>query len=69
MLSKIDLRNANIAIAVGAVVVFVGGFLARDAGEGAMQLVGLLTLAATFGTLFGLNARDERRKRREDRDQ
>lgn len=65
MLSKTQLRNAHIAIGVGAVVVFAGGFLVRNAGEGAMQLIGVATLVATFGTLALLNTRETRRERRE----
>jgi uncharacterized membrane protein YfcA len=65
MLSKKELRNAHISMAVGAVVAFVGGFLARDAGDDVMQLVGLATLVASFGTMILLSDRDERRERRE----
>ena len=69
MLPKVDLRNAHIALAVLAVILFVGGFLVRNAGEGAMQLVGLAAFAAGFGTLFFLNERREQRKKREKADQ
>jgi hypothetical protein len=54
---------------VGAIVAFGGGFLVRNAGEGAMQLVGLATLVAAFGTAFFLIAREERRERRGERNQ
>ncbi|HEU5141529.1 MAG TPA: hypothetical protein VFU04_00055 [Solirubrobacterales bacterium] len=50
-------------------MVFIGGFLVRNAGEAAMQLVGLATLVVTFGTLALLNARDGRRQKRAERDQ
>ena len=69
MLSKADLRIAHIAIAVGGAVAFVGGFLVRDAGEGPMQVVGVATFVAAFGTAFLLNAREERRERRAERNQ
>jgi len=68
MLSKRELRNAHIAIAIGTAVAFIGGFLARDSGEGAMQLVGIATFVAAFGIAFWLIAREERRER-EKRDQ
>jgi hypothetical protein len=69
MLSKTDLRNAHIAIAVGMAVAFGGGYLVRNAGEGAMQLVGVAMLVATFGTGLLLLAREERREKRAKRDQ
>lgn len=64
MLSKRDLRNAHIALAAGMIVLFVGGFLVRNAGEDAMQLIGAAVLIVSFGTLFALNARDGRRRER-----
>jgi uncharacterized membrane protein len=65
MLSKRQLRDAHVAIAIGTMILFVGGFLVRDAGEGAMQLVGVLAFFATFGTLVVLAERELRRKRAE----
>ena len=64
MLSKRDLRNANIAIAVGAVIVVIGGFLVRNDGDAAMQLVGLGAWIVGFCTLTFLNAKEHRRERR-----
>ena len=69
MLSKTQLRNAHIAIAVGVTVAFGGSFLFRNAGEGAMHLVGVAVLVAAFGTLAYLNTREYRREMREKRDQ
>jgi hypothetical protein len=57
------MRNPNIAVAVGAVILFIGAFLFRDAGEGALQLVALATLIGAFGTLHLLDERDRRRGR------
>ncbi len=65
MLSKQDLRNAHIALAVLVAILLVGGFIVRDAGEAAMQLIGLAALIVGFATLFFLNARQDRRERRE----
>ncbi|HYP55090.1 MAG TPA: hypothetical protein VEQ41_02150 [Solirubrobacterales bacterium] len=48
-------------------VAVVGTVLVRNASEGVTQLLGLAILGATFGTLIFLNARDERRERREGR--
>lgn len=58
------MRNPNIAVAVMAVIIFGGGFIVRNSGEGAMQLVGLLALIIGFGTLFYLEERDDRRGKR-----
>ena len=68
MLSKRQLRNVHISIGVGAMVAVVGAILMRNASEGVTQLLGLAILGATFGTLILLNAREERRERREGRD-
>jgi hypothetical protein len=65
MLSKQDLRNAHSALGVLVVLLLVGGFLVRDAGEAAMQLVGVGAWIAGFCTLIFLNGRQDRRERRE----
>lgn len=62
MLSKKQLKDAHIAVAVGTAILFVGGFLVRNAGDGALQLVGIVALVATFGTLSVLAEREIRRK-------
>lgn len=58
------MRNANIALAVAAVVLFAGVFLFRNAGEGPLQIVMLVTLVVGFGTLTYLDAREERQRKR-----
>ena len=65
MLSKRQLRNVHISIAVGAVVAVVGAVLMRNASEGTSQLLGLAILGATFGTLILLKIREEGRENRD----
>jgi hypothetical protein len=62
---KLDLRNANIGIAVGTVLLFVGGYLLRGAGEGPLEVLALTALVAALGTAEFLNERDERRHKRD----
>ncbi|HEX5763334.1 MAG TPA: hypothetical protein VFY04_09465 [Solirubrobacterales bacterium] len=69
MPSRDEIRQVHIALAVLVVIVLVGGFLVRDAGEAAMQLVGLVGLVACFGTAVVLLERLERRQKRSGRDQ
>jgi len=57
----LDLRNVHIALAVGTVVLIVGCYLFRNAGEDALQLVGIAMFVVALGTLFFLDERDERR--------
>jgi hypothetical protein len=59
------MRNANIGLAVGLTVLFVGAFLLRHS-EGALQILVLATFIIAFGTFHFL---DEREKRRSKRDQ
>ena len=56
---KRSLRNANIGIAWGAVVLVVGTFFFHDS-EGAMEVLALVATVLTFGVLFFLEWRDER---------
>lgn len=58
------MRNANIAVAIAAVIIFGGAFLFRHAGEGALQIVMLVALVAAFGTVNALDARDRHRQKR-----
>jgi len=55
-----DLRQANIGIAVGVVVMVVGAFLFRNSGEAALQLVGIVSFASAFAVYFVLLGRAER---------
>ncbi|HVY77138.1 MAG TPA: hypothetical protein VG898_01375 [Solirubrobacterales bacterium] len=59
-----DIRQANIGIAVGAVIMFVGAFIFRNAGDGALQLVGAASFIATFAVYFTLQARMDKRSGR-----
>ncbi len=58
-----ELRNANISLLVGAVILFTGAFLFRDSGEAAVQVVALIAFIATFGLFFILVERKRRRSR------
>jgi hypothetical protein len=69
MLSKKELRHTHIAIAVAAVIIFGGGFLVRNAGEAAQQLVVLAAFVALAVTLVFLAEKEIRREDREKRDQ
>jgi hypothetical protein len=66
MLADMGMRNANIGLTVGLVILFGGSFLFRNSGEGPLQLVVLATLISAFGVFHFL---DEREKRRHDRSQ
>jgi hypothetical protein len=68
MLPKKQLRDAHIAIAVGALIIFGGGFLARNAGEAAALLVVLAAFIAMAGVLVFLAEKDIHRES-EERDQ
>jgi hypothetical protein len=57
-------RYANIAILVGAIILFGGVLLFHDAGEGAMQLVALVGFFFPFVVLHGLDERAKKRDRR-----
>lgn len=59
------LRYANIGLAVGFVIMVVGGILLRDAGEGARQALVLLIFVSVFAVYGFLDERDKRRKRRD----
>ena len=59
------MKNANIGLAVGLAILFIGGFPLRHS-EVALQLIMLITLIAAFGTCLLLDERDERRERNRD---
>jgi hypothetical protein len=56
---KRGIRNANIGIALSAVVLAVGFPFCRDS-DGATELLALGALAVALGTLFLLDWRDDR---------
>jgi len=56
---KRGFRNANIGIALGAIVLAIGFPFCHDS-EGATELLALGGLAVALGTLFLLDWRDER---------
>lgn len=60
------MRNANIGLVVGLAILFGGGFLVKNAGEGPLQAVAMLGLVSAFVVFHFL---DEREKRRRDRSQ
>lgn len=66
MLAEMGMRNANIGLAVGAVILFGGAFLFRHSAEGLVQLTMLAAWISAFAVCFFL---DEREKRRRDRPQ
>jgi hypothetical protein len=61
---KIDLKNANIGIAVSAVVLAVG-FIPFHGSRGASEALAAVALAAGLAVLFILDWRDERPQRKE----
>lgn len=66
---KIDrdgMRRAHIGAGVGFLVMLVGVVLFHDAGEGAIQAVGLVGFIVACGVYVFL---DERARRRQERDQ
>jgi hypothetical protein len=63
---KIDLRNANIGIAVSAVVLAVG-FIPFHSSKGASEALAAGALAAGLAVLFILDWRDERAQRKDAR--
>jgi hypothetical protein len=65
-LSMPGLRYANIGLAVGFVILLVGGILLRDAGEGVIQALGMFGFISAFAVYGFL---DERAKRRRERSQ
>jgi hypothetical protein len=65
MVLEVDMRNPHIAVGVGLAVLVAGSLLFRDAGETALKVLVLTTFLVTFGTLALLDARDERRERRD----
>ncbi len=58
------MRNANIGVAVGAVIIFAGGFLLRHAGEGPLQLVVLTAFISAIAVHHVLDEREKRRRKR-----
>jgi multisubunit Na+/H+ antiporter MnhB subunit len=60
-----DLRNAHIGFGVGVVVLVVGCYLLRNAGEDALGLLGLAVLVVSVGTFILLEDREERRQKRD----
>jgi hypothetical protein len=62
MLSRQDLRNANIGILVGTLIAVVGAVVFRNSGEATLQLVGL---AAFVGGLAVYTVLDELTERKE----
>ncbi len=65
MLSRQDLRNANIGILVGTLIAVVGAVVFRNSSEATLQLVGL---AAFVGGLAVYTILDELTKRKKTRD-
>jgi hypothetical protein len=57
---KLHLRNANISAAIGIAILFVGGYLFHDSGEGPLLIVVVVAWTAMFWILGSLNERDER---------
>jgi len=62
MLSRQDLRNANIGVLVGTLIAVVGAVAFRKSSEATLQLVGL---AAFVGGLVVYTILDEMTRRRE----
>lgn len=60
-----DPRNAHIGIGIGIVVLLVGCYLLKNAGEDALGLLGLAVLVVSVGTFVLLEDREERRQKRD----
>lgn len=59
-----NLRYANIGIAVAAVILGGGAILFRNAGEEALQAVGLIGFFSAFAVFHGLEGWAKRRERK-----
>jgi uncharacterized membrane protein YfcA len=64
MLSRQDLRNANIGILVGTLIAVVGAVVFRNSGEDALELVGLTALVGAFAVYTILDELTKRKKTR-----
>jgi len=64
MLSRQDLRNANIGILVGTLIAVVGAVVFRSSGEDALELVGLTALVGAFAVYTILDELTKRKKTR-----
>ena len=64
MLSRQDLRNANIGILVGTLIAVVGAVVFRNSGEDALELVGLAALVGAFAVYTILDELTKRKKTR-----
>jgi hypothetical protein len=58
------IRYANMGVGVAAVILVVGTILLKDAGEGALQALGLVAFIACCVVYVTLDERDKRRKKR-----
>jgi len=65
MLSKRDLRNANIGILVATLIAVGGVVIFRDSGEATLELVGLAALVGAFAVHTILDELTDRKKARE----
>lgn len=61
---KLHWRNAHISLAIGSTILLAGAYFFHDS-EGPLAIAVLIALFATFWTLASLNARDERRRERD----
>ncbi len=64
-MERASLRYANIGIGVAVVIMVAGAIFLRDAGEGALQAVGIGAFLAAMAVYVFLCEREERRKRRD----
>lgn len=63
-MSERDLRNANIGILVGVLIVVMGLLVFRNSGEEALQLVGLIAFVGALAVQTILDELAERREKR-----
>ena len=63
-MSERDLRNANIGILAGVLIVVVGAAVFRNSGEAALQLVGLISFVGALAVYMILDELSERRGKR-----
>jgi hypothetical protein len=61
----VGVRYANIGVGVGMTILVIGAILLKDAGEGALQALGLASFFLGLVVCHGLDERNRRRQRRD----
>jgi hypothetical protein len=66
--SRREIRHANFGIAIAAVVLLVGVLIFKDAGESALEIVGIVGFVSAFVVAHALDAIASSRESREGRE-